>query len=466
MLFRLLSKIGFNRTIGYAVINKFVQAIANLLIIFFISRYLSKTEQGYYYTFNSMAALQIFFELGLTFVLLQFVAHEFAHLRFDEKTKQITGDSLPKSRTSSILRLSFKWYTVAAILLLIIVMPVGFYFFLKEGNATDTVNWHFPWVLVMVATTINLICSPFLTILEGMGRVLQVAKLRFFESLISYVVLLLSLYFKLGLYSLAFFILSTGICSMLYFTVNSTNRAIFLQIWKWYDIKNQVNWKKEIFPFQWKIAISWLSSYFIFQLLNPVLFAYKGAVVAGQMGITSTVFGGLSAVSMTWITTKVPKFSMLVAKKEYKELDNIFFKTLKQALLIAVGLALFTWAGLYGLNIYLPEYGTRFLMPLPTLFIAINSLVGQVIFALAVYLRSHKEEPLLLPSVAGAITTSAIAFICSKWFTITDLTMAFMLTGIIFYLPWNIKIFIDKRSKWHRPASHDFNNSNTNLQSA
>lgn len=82
--------------------------------------------------------------------------------------------------------------------------------------------------------------------------------------------------------------------------------------------------KKEIFPFQWKIAISWLSSYFIFQLLNPVLFAYKGPVVAGQMGITLTIFGGLSAISMTWITTKVPAFSMLVAKKEYNELDKIF----------------------------------------------------------------------------------------------------------------------------------------------
>src|SRR5438067_12830954 len=87
----LLSKIGFNRTIGYAVINKFIQAIANLLIIFFISQYMSKTEQGYYYTFNSMTALQIFFELGLSFVLLQFIAHEFAHMRFDESSKEITG---------------------------------------------------------------------------------------------------------------------------------------------------------------------------------------------------------------------------------------------------------------------------------------------------------------------------------------------------------------------------------------
>lgn len=461
----LLSKIGFNRTIGYAVINKLVQAVANLLIIFFISRYLSKTEQGYYYTFNSMAALQIFFELGLTFVLLQFVAHEFAHMTFNTTTKEIVGDFLPKVRTASILRLSFKWYSVAAVLLLIIVLPIGFYFFLKEDNPQELVNWHFPWVLVMVGTTVNLICSPFFTVLEGMGRVLEIAKLRFFESVTSYVVLLLSLYFRLGLYSLAFFIISTGIFSILYFTLNSTNRAIFQQVWKWYDKKNEVNWRKEILPFQWKIAVSWLSSYFIFQLLNPVLFAYKGPVVAGQMGITLTVFGGVSAISMAWITTKVPAFSMLVAKREFKALDEIFFKTLKQALLIAFLIALGTWLVLCWLNVYMPEYGSRFLGPLPMLFIALNGLVSQIIFALAVYLRSHKTEPLLLPSVAGAATTALVAFVCSKWFGVTELTLSLMLIGIIVYLPWNLKIFIDKRKKWHRSISHDFNNSNTYLQS-
>lgn len=114
----------------------------------------------------------------------------------------------------------------------------------------------------------------------------------------------------------------------------------------------------------------------------------------------------------------------------------------------------------------MPEYGSRFLMPVPTLFIAINSLVSQVIYALAVYLRSHKEEPLLLPSVTGAAATAFVAFICSKWFGVTELTLSLMLLGIIFYLPWNIKIFKDKRSKWHRFISHDFNNSNTHLQSA
>jgi len=47
-----------------------------------IARFLTPSEQGYYYTFNSLVALQIVFELGFSFVILQLAAHERAQLSF------------------------------------------------------------------------------------------------------------------------------------------------------------------------------------------------------------------------------------------------------------------------------------------------------------------------------------------------------------------------------------------------
>lgn len=38
-------------------------------------------------------------------------------------------------------------------------------------------------------------------------------------------------------------------------------------------VSEKVNYFNEIFPYQWRIALSWISGYFIFQLFNPVLFA-------------------------------------------------------------------------------------------------------------------------------------------------------------------------------------------------
>jgi hypothetical protein len=69
-----------------------------------------------------------------------------------------------------------------------------------------------------------------------------------------------------------------------------------------------IHWGTEVWHFQWRIAVSWLCGYFIFQLYNPVLFAYKGAVIAGQMGMSLTLCAALQSISISWINTKAPRF--------------------------------------------------------------------------------------------------------------------------------------------------------------
>ncbi|MFK2504393.1 hypothetical protein ACIXPB_19920, partial [Bacteroides fragilis] len=89
-----------------------------------------------------------------------------------------------------------------------------------------------------------------------------------------------------------------------------------------------MDYKTEIFPYQWKIALSWISGYFIFQLFNPVLFATEGAVIAGQMGMTLAALNGIQSLSLSWMTTKIPLYSGLIAQKQYRQLDIIFNRTL------------------------------------------------------------------------------------------------------------------------------------------
>ena len=53
--------------------------------------FLDATEQGYYYTFTYVLALQIFFELGLNQVVTQFV------MRLRTSTSKPTGPMVPAS---------------------------------------------------------------------------------------------------------------------------------------------------------------------------------------------------------------------------------------------------------------------------------------------------------------------------------------------------------------------------------
>ena len=73
-------KIGMDKSIAYSSGARVVGGITGVGSIFFISTFLTGVEQGFYFTFGSILALQVFFELGLTGIMTQYVAHEVSHL--------------------------------------------------------------------------------------------------------------------------------------------------------------------------------------------------------------------------------------------------------------------------------------------------------------------------------------------------------------------------------------------------
>ena len=60
---------------------------------------------------------------------------------------------------------------------------------------------------------------------------------------------------------------------------------------------------------QWRIAVSWMCGYFIFQLFVPVLFAYRGPLEAGQMGISLSISNVLASVAISWVNTKAARLA-------------------------------------------------------------------------------------------------------------------------------------------------------------
>ena len=209
----------------------------------------------------------------------------------------------------------------------------------------------------------------------------------------------------------------------------------------------------EIFPFQWKIALSWISGYFIFQLFNPVLFAVSGPEVAGQMGVTLAALNGILSLSVAWISTKIPLFSGLIAQKNYFKLDNIFNKTLKQSLLINFS-ALVTFIFLIFLvrefNIKLGDVfvGDKFLSYLPLIFMAITVFLNQFVNSWATYLRCHKKEPYLLTSVISGILSSLSTIILGKYFGVLGVTTGYLIISLALF-PWVYSIYKTKKIKWH-----------------
>ena len=441
--------IGLDKSIAYSSGSRIVSGVAGVVTIFFISAFLTGVEQGFYFTFGSLLAMQVFFELGLTGIMTQYVAHEASHLKL--VGAEYKGEFIYKSRLASLVHFCYKWYLILALLVFIFLVIVGLIYFHKYGSSSNDVSWQVPWLIICFGTAIKLFQSPFNSILIGLGKVKEMSKIGFYQQLIIPMASWLGLAVGLKLHVVGIgYLLSVIIWHL--FIWKTGNGRILYNLW-YVQIVDRVDYIKEIFPYQWKIAVSWISGYFIFQLFNPVLFATDGPVVAGQMGMTMSVLSSISALSMSWMNTKIPLYSKLIALKDYHELDEIFNKTLKQMSSICAILLLFFFLFIVLLNVTQLQYkgsliANRFLGYLPLLLLIIPVIVMLYISSWATYLRCHKKEPFLVISIVSGLLCMASTIFFGKLYGLLGVTISYCLIQMLI-LPWGFRIYCVYKKKWH-----------------
>jgi hypothetical protein len=443
--------IGLDRAIAYTVTGRFWQGMAGIITVLLIARFLTPNEQGYYYTFSSIVALQLVFELGFSFVVLQLAAHERAQLTFlpDGRVK---GNAVAHSRLASVLQLSVRWYSLAGLLMAIALLPAGMYFFGTHQSSGAVVAWKLPWCLLVVAAMLAFQIDPVFSFLEGCGYIAQVAHRRLIQAVLGSLLAWTALATHHGLFSPAMVILGQVTVGLVYLFYSHVGRLL-KNLLLYPAGENYVAWRREIWPFQWRIALSALSGYFIFYIFNPLLFAYQGPVEAGRMGISLTVSGAVGVVAMAWMNTKASPFGNLVARNDIDTLDRLFFRTLWQStILCAIGTVVLFVCFLVGSSSY-PKLAARFLTPWAFGLLLLTMVVNHVIFSEALYLRAHKREPFLVPSVTGAFITLGTTWVLAKFWGANAVALGnFLLTALI-GLPWSTYIFITMRRQWHRPLA-------------
>jgi O-antigen/teichoic acid export membrane protein len=441
-----LSFFGVDGAILYTSTARIIGGFAGIISILFVARYLSGVEQGFYYTFGSVLAIQVFFELGLNGIITQYVAHEAAHLTWVSET-ELNGPEIHLSRLSSLLRFTAKWYLLFAGFLFLLLLSAGFIFFSRYDTSGGSVEWIFPWILLSLTTTLAFLVNPVLAFLEGLGKVKQVARMRLIQQLTTTLTLWSCLILNTRLYAAG----AGGYIGLLVIAIlvfSGKYRKLLAFIWK--KLTNErVIYRKEVFPYQWKIALSWISGYFIFQLFNPVLFATEGAVVAGQMGMTLAVLNGIFSLSFSWMSTKVPLYSGLIAQKKWTELDLIFNRTLKQSALInGLGLSAMVVI-IYGLRYFNIPLGHRFLPWLPLILMMIPVFLNQFVSSWATYLRCHKQEPFLILSITSGIAITLSIVVFGKYFGLTGIATGYSILTFFSGFTWGYYIFKTKKTNWH-----------------
>jgi hypothetical protein len=248
--------------------------------------------------------------------------------------------------------------------------------------------------------------------------------------------LLLGLYFQWSLFALAMSLVVSMLIGI--FLLIKTFLTPIKQLWQ-LSASDCYNWWPEFSALIWRYAISWSSGYCIFQLFTPVAFKCYGAAFAGQVGMGIAMWTAGYNIATTWITAVTPQLNIFIAERNWKSLDKLFnmsmFRSISTMLL--------------GGSVFFMLYAVFFdrfvifqrLLNLSGLVILFLCWTLQLIVNnLAVYLRAHKKEPLMMISFISALYVALTTGICAIFFG-EDFIFCGFLTSYIFGLPIIYHIF-------------------------
>jgi len=447
----ILRFLGFDRAVTFGILARIWGLFSGPITMVVIATGLFPAQQGFYFTFSSLLALQTFFDLGLMFVIAQFASHEFVNLSWG-RNGTLEGDPVALRRFTDLLRKTVLWFGVAALLMIAVLIPAGIIFFGQKGNVDF--QWRLPWVLAVIGTALNMFVMPFFAIIMGSGDVVTANKRDLAGALLSSLLCWSVIALHGGLY--AAFAVNLGALAISWgYLLTRRPELLKMAFQGWFrgvaragKEPGGLSWWEEIWPMQWRMAVSSGAAYFIFQLFNPVLFNYHGPIVAGQMGMTLTAANALLAGGMTVLNAKTPEFGKLIAVHDWEGLDRLFFRVTRHALLLVLAGAVVGFLAIWQLQAHL-AIGHRFI---PAGHAAL--LLGTVCFqaaagAFAIYLRAHKKEPLVRMTVIASLLQGAGTWYLGKHYASLGVTAGFFAVTTCFVFPYVLFVWRRCRQEWH-----------------
>ena len=432
-----------DRAIVYGFVANVWSVISGPITMFLIATRFSPETQGFYYTFGSILGLQFFVELSLSTVIIQFASHEWSMLGLNAEGR-IEGETGALSRLASLGKLSILWYLIAGVVVAFGLSLGGYIFF--SQSTYPGIDWTSPWIFLSILTGINFCLIPAWALLQGCGQVVCVYNFRMIEGFLRALSIWATLVLGGGLWTPAVSVAVCIIWAAMFLTWRY--RRFFLSFFS-STTGPRVSWWDGVWPMQWRMALSSVGGYFIAYFFTPVLFHYHGAVVAGKMGMTWALASVLAATTSLWSATRAPKFGMLIAKKEYQQLDRLFFRVATMSIAVLITGAIAIWLLIYLLYAIDYPLSVRLLPPLPAGLFLLGVVAMNSTVPLATYLRAHKKEPFLVLSVASGLLIGLFVWLLGSRFSAVGAGAAYMMVSVLFTLPYAIVVWHRCRAAWH-----------------
>ena len=417
--------------------------VAGPLTLFLIPIFLSEVEQGYWYLFVSLSALSVFADLGFSNIILQFSAHEFAFLSFNSKGL-IEGDDFHLTKLSSFFRFTLKWISIICLIVFPIIYIIGVWYLYNDDVI---VKYILPWTIYSLGALLNFFCYSILSYIEGLNKVELTQNIRLITTIINTIIVASLLMLGVNIYALAFGLLISSIITSVLILYRF--HTLFFQLLSISKVNNY-GWRNKVLPLFSKYVLSFSSGYFIFNAYTPLMHYFHGPAQSGKVGISLALATTFFNMSNIWIYTITPRINMLVSTKNKTSLDLLFNKRLLYAIITYITMVggLFIFIAFFKNFWFVPNIIDRFL-PLQAILMLLTCYFLQLIInSWAIYLRAHKREPYMIPSIILAFWI-IFTTVYTGYNLAPDYFFVGFLSSFLWWLPVTYLIYIHSQRNWY-----------------
>jgi hypothetical protein len=379
----------------FALLTRGLQGAVMLVAMLGIHHFLSQQEQGLFFVFVSLGVLLQLGEFGVAYATLQTATHLAA-----------AGEI---SRLAQVQRQARRLNLLLMGAALAVVGSLGLFLFARRADISPSeVAWIAPWLAFVVAAFAAQIANLEVVLIEGSLSPTVAWRIRFFQEVLAGGAFIAALLGGAGLWSLA--VLWATRAAVAGFLTGSARSLPTTGV---VGDANMFNWKADAWPFQWKIGLSYLSGFLIFQAINPIVLVEKGTIVAGKVGISLAMMNMVLAISTVWPLSQASRYGRMITNEQFGQLRREFWLVTFGSTAFTVLLTLGVLSALQLLTVLQPFLARTADLIATAAFLA-TAVVHHIVLCIAVLLRAERREPLLAASIMGGLLNVVVIWMAAR----------------------------------------------------
>lgn len=392
-----------------------ITGIGFFLAAFLVGTTLTIDDQSKYFMIISLVALQSAFDLGASQLLMTNLAY---------RHRSLMGLQNLSTDVSSVLQVALRYAAICTC----IYVPffLGAYLLALKFSSLTLIEGGF----LALGSGASMFATFLFSFFEGLGYVQKAYAMRFLMNVSRTFILIAGLFFGAGIYAVTISMLISSALSLLVILISFDCRKLWrLAVGRSMSQSSyDFTWRVNILPKQWRLSISWISAYVIYQGPIWLSFATLQTEDSARFGLTWNIFIGLSALGAAILTPHAAAISNLLGLQSIDKAVQLWRRKSTALLLFA----LFTGGGVIFLVSIVPQNWSlsERILPITELWwLLAATMANQVIYCFVIFGRASGNEPfhfnyviwvimtLLLFVLLGDIHNSSLIIIMSYTFS-------------------------------------------------